>query len=160
MSTEENHTVAERLAELGLALPVAPTPVAAYVPSVRTGNLIVTAGQIPMADGALLAMGPVPSACSIEQAVAAARQCALNGLAVVAAELDGDLDRVKRIVRLGVFVASDPDFNGQPAVANGASELMLEIFGDAGRHARAAVGSVALPLGASVEVEMMVEVHP
>ncbi|MBT8486586.1 MAG: RidA family protein [Phycisphaerales bacterium] len=151
--------VANRLADLGLTLPAAPTPVAAYVPAVRTGNLVYTAGQIPMSEGALIATGPVPSAVGIEAAQTAARQCGLNALAVLANILDGDLDRVTRIVRLGVFVASDPGFTDQPKVANGASELMLQIFGEAGRHARAAVGSIGLPLGATVEVEVVAEVR-
>lgn len=151
--------IAVRLAELGLELPPAPAPVAAYVPSVRTGSLLIISGQIPIDGGALLATGPVPSVTSPDDATRAARRCVLNGLAVAAAALDGDLDRVARVVRVGAFVCSDPDFFGQPAVANGASELLVEIFGDAGRHARAAVGSVALPLGASVEVEMMLEVR-
>ncbi len=148
----------DRLRQLGLILPPAPAPVAAYVPSVRAGNLLFVSGQVPLLEGHLLASGPVPGEVSIGDAQAAARQCALNGLAVVAASLDGDLDRVRRIVRIGVFVASDPGFTDQPVVANGASELLLEVFGDAGRHARAAVGSVALPLGATVEVEMVVEI--
>jgi enamine deaminase RidA (YjgF/YER057c/UK114 family) len=152
------NTTQARLEQLGIALPTAPKPVAAYVPAVRTGNLIFVSGQIPMAQGKLLATGPVPSAISIDQAQAAARQCVLNGLAVIEQVMDVDLDNVRRIVRLGVFVCSDAGFTEQPTVANGASELLVQIFGDAGRHARAAVGSVALPLGASVEVEMLVEV--
>ena len=148
----------DALARLGLSLPAAPKPVAAYVPAVRSGNLIFVSGQLPMSSGQLLATGPVPSKVSVEEAQAAAKQCALNGLAVVADQLGGDLGRVRRIVRLGVFVQSDDRFDGQPKVANGASELMLEVFGEAGRHARAAVGTNALPLDASVEVEMLVEV--
>ncbi len=147
--------VSERLADLGLTLPKAPKPVAAYVPSVRAGDLIFVSGQIPMADGRLQATGPVPSAVSIEAAQQAARVCCLNALAVLADALEGDLGRLERIVRLGVFVQSDPGFTDQPKVANGASELLVELFGDTGRHARAAVGSVALPLGATVEVEMI-----
>lgn len=152
-------SVQQRLEELGITLPEAPKPVAAYVPAVRSGNLIFVAGQIPMSGGELLATGAVPAATSLERAQHAARQCALNGLAIVADLLDGDLDRVRRIVRLGIFVASEPSFTDQPKVGNGASELMHEIFGEAGRHARAAVGCIALPLGASVEVEMTVEVE-
>ncbi len=147
-----------RLKDLGITLPAPPKPVAAYIPFVRTGNLFYTSGQIPLLDGKLICTGPVPSAVSIDQARAAARQCALNGLAIVAGALDGDLNRVKRIVRLGVWVCSDPGFTDQPKVGNGASELLVEIFGEAGRHARAAVGSIALPLGATVEVEMLVEI--
>ena len=150
---------AQRLADLGLTLPDAPNPLAAYVPSVRAGNLVFVSGQLPFRDGQLIATGPVPSAISIEQAQQAARQCVLNALAVLADAVEGDLDRVRRIVRLGVFVASDPTFTDQPQVANGASELLQDIFGDLGRHARAAVGSVALPLGATVEVEMIAGVE-
>ncbi len=149
----------DALARLNLTLPPAPKPVAAYIPAVRTGSLIAVSGQLPMSNGALLATGPVPSKVSIEDAQKAAKQCALNALAVIADQLGGDLGRVVRVVRLGVFVQSDDRFDGQPKVANGASELMLEIFGEAGRHARAAVGTNALPLDASVEVEMMVEVR-
>ncbi len=149
----------DRLAELEITLPDAPKPVAAYVPSVRTGGLVFVSGQVPLRDGALMATGTVPSTTSVEAAVAAARQCGINALAVLKAELGGDLDRVQRIVRIGVFVASDSGFTDQPLVANGASELMLDVFGDAGRHARAAVGSVALPLDASVEVELVAEVE-
>ncbi len=150
--------ILRRLQEMGLTLPVAPRPVASYVPAVRVGRLIFVSGQIPIADGALIASGRVPSQVSLSEAQAAARQCVLNGLAVVAAELGGDLDRIHRIVRLGVFIASDPGFTDQPKVANGASDLLVELLGDRGRHARAAVGSIALPLGAPVEVEMVVEV--
>jgi enamine deaminase RidA (YjgF/YER057c/UK114 family) len=151
-------TVADRLAALGLALPAAPKPVAAYIPAVRTGNLVYVSGQLPFVDGALTATGPVPSRTSLEAAQAAARQCILNGLAILADQLGGDLDRVQRIVRVGVWVQSDPGFTEQPKVANGASELLQQLFGERGRHARAAVGSVALPLGASVEVELLAEV--
>ena len=125
----------------------------------RAGNLIYVSGQLPMSNGALLATGPVPSKVSVEDAQKAAKQCALNALAVIADQLGGDLSKVKRVVRLGVFVQSDDRFDGQPKVANGASEFMQEIFGEAGRHARAAVGTNALPLGASVEIELLVEVR-
>ncbi len=151
--------VLRRLADAGVSLPPAPRPIAAYVPSVRVGDLVFISGQIPMVDGSLTATGPVPSAVGVEAAAAAARQCVVNALAVLADALDGDLDRVRRIVRLGVFVASDPGFGDQSLVANGASELLMEVFGEAGRHARAAVGSVGLPLGATVEVEMLAEVR-
>lgn len=147
-----------RLAELGLKLPQAPKPVASYVPAVRAGDLVFVSGQIPMADGKLIAAGPVPSAVTVEEARRAARQCALNALAVLAANVEGGLDRVRRIVRLGVFVASDPGFTEQPKVANGASDLLEQVFGEAGKHARAAVGSIALPQGATVEVEMIAQV--
>jgi enamine deaminase RidA (YjgF/YER057c/UK114 family) len=132
--------------------------VAAYVPAVRTGNLIFVSGQVPFADGKLLCTGAVPSVVSIDQARLAARQCVLNGLAVVVDVMNVPLDQIKRIVRLGVFVCSDAGFGDQPKVANGASELLQELFGENGRHARAAVGSIALPLNATVEVEMVVEV--
>ena len=151
-------TVQQRLKEVGVSLPGAPKPVAAYVPAVRVGDLVYLSGQLPLLNGSLLATGPVPSAVSVQLAQEAARQCLLNALAVLADVLDDDLDRVRRIVRLGMFVACDPGFTDQPKVANGASELLIEIFGEAGRHARAAVGAVALPLGATVELEMIAEV--
>jgi enamine deaminase RidA (YjgF/YER057c/UK114 family) len=149
----------QRLVELGIALPTAPKPVAAYVPAVRSGNLLYVSGQLPMRDGKLLAVGPVPSAVGMELAVEAARQCGVNILAVAHAELGG-LDRVVRVVRLGVFVASEGSFTEQPKVANGASELMQAVFGEAGRHTRAAVGTNVLPLGASVEVDAILEFRP
>jgi enamine deaminase RidA (YjgF/YER057c/UK114 family) len=150
---------AAHLASLGIALPPAPKPVAAYIPAVRTGNLIFVSGQLPMRDGALIATGPVPSACSIDLARECARQCILNALAVVGDQLGGDLTRVVRIVRVGAFVQSDDGFTEQPKVANGASELLQQVFGEVGRHARAAVGTNALPLGASVEIDLVVEVR-
>src|SRR5262245_2791729 len=130
-------TTLKRLAELGLKLPAAPKPVAAYIPAVRSGKLIFISGQIPLADGHLICTGPVPSAASIENARQAARQCVLNALAVLADVMQVNLDHVNRIVRLGVFVCSDAGFTEQPKVANGASELLQEIFGERGRHARA-----------------------
>lgn len=148
----------QKLAELGFSLPAPAAPVAAYIPTKRTGNLLFVSGQVPFRDGKLVATGPVPSAVTLEAAQECARQCVLNGLAAVKASI-GSLDRVKSIVRVGVFVQSDAGFTDQPKVANGASELLVQIFGDAGRHARAAVGCNALPLGASVEVEMVVEVE-
>lgn len=159
MQHNPTSTITARLQQLGLQLPQAPKPVAAYVPAVRTGNLIIVSGQIPFANGKLICTGPVPSVVSIDSARAAARQCVLNGLAVLADLLDGDLEQIQRIVRLGVFVCSDAGFGDQPKVANGASELLQDIFGEAGRHARAAVGSIALPLNATVEVEMLVEMR-
>lgn len=146
-----------RLAELGLQLPTPPKPVAAYIPCRRTGNLLFVSGQIPMWGGNLMAGGPVPSKVSVEKAQECARQCVLNGLAAAKMEL-GSLEKIKQVVRVGVFVCSDAGFTEQPKVANGASELLVAIFGEAGRHARAAVGSVALPLGAPVEVEFLFEV--
>jgi enamine deaminase RidA (YjgF/YER057c/UK114 family) len=151
--------VAVRLAELGLSLPAAPRPVASYIPAVRSGGLVFVSGQVPFRDGKLMATGRVPSQVTPEAAREAAAQCALNALAILADHLGGDLDRVRRIVKLSVFVACDPDFPGQPQVANGASDLLVAIFGDAGRHARAAVGAPALPLGAPVEVEVVAEVE-
>jgi enamine deaminase RidA (YjgF/YER057c/UK114 family) len=147
---------ASRLRQLGLALPEAPKPVASYVPAVRTGNLVFVSGQIPIVDGALLATGTVPDSVSIEEAQGLARQCVLNGLAVFATET-GSIDRLKRVVRVGCFVASSPGFGGQPQVANGASDLLCAIFGEAGQHARAAVGSVGLPLNVPVEIEFLFE---
>lgn len=148
----------QRLAELGIELPATPRPVAAYVPGVRTGNLVFTSGQVSFAGGELTYQGKVGRELTLEQGREAARLCALNALAVVR-DLAGGLDRVKRIVKLLVFVNSAPGFADQPQVANGASELLLEIFGDAGRHARSAVGCSELPLNAAVEVEMVVELH-
>lgn len=152
-------TFHETLSSLGLTLPQAPKPVASYIPAVRTGNLVVISGQLPFKDGSLLATGPVPSAVSLEAAQQAARQCVLNGLAVLGDQIGGDFSRVVRIVRVGAFICSDNGFTEQPKVANGGSELLQQLFGEAGRHARAAVGTNALPLGASVEIEMLVEVR-
>ncbi len=146
------------LARLGLTLPTPAKPVAAYIPSRRVGNLLYISGQIPSKDGKLIAKGAVPGQVSLETAQACARQCILNALAVVLGEV-GSLSRVKQVVRVGVFVCSEPGFTDQPKVANGASELLVEIFGDRGKHARAAVGNIALPLGAPVEVEVLVEVE-
>lgn len=152
MSTPE-----ERLAELGLGIPEVAKPVAAYVPTVRTGNLVLTSGQLPMREGQLIATGKVGGEVSEEEAVECARQCALNALAAIRAEL-GSLSQIKRIVKVVAFVASTPDFTGQPQVANGVSNLLGEVFGEAGQHARSAVGVPVLPLDAPVEVEFMVEV--
>jgi enamine deaminase RidA (YjgF/YER057c/UK114 family) len=137
-------------------VPEVAKPVATYVPAVRSGNHVFTSGQLPMRSGQLLATGKVGGAVSVEQAVECAQQCALNALAAIRAEVP--LDQVTRIVKIVVFVASTPDFTGQPGVANGASELVGKVFGDAGRHARSAVGVAVLPLDAPVEVEMTVEV--
>jgi len=146
-----------RLAELGLTLPAVAAPVAAYVPAVRTGNLVWTSGQLPFVDGALPATGKVGAEVEAGRAQELARTCALNALAAIAAEI-GDLDRVQRVVKVVGFVASAPGFFGQPGVVNGASELLGQVFGDAGRHARSAVGVAVLPLDAPVEVEVVVEV--
>lgn len=149
--------VEDRLAEAGLSVPEVAKPVAVYVPAVRSGNHIFTSGQIPIAAGELLAVGKVGAEVDADTAYACARQCGLNAIAAVKAEL-GDLDLVKRVVKAVVFVASTPDFTGQPQVANGASELFGTAFGDAGVHARSAVGVTALPLDAPVEVELVVEI--
>ncbi len=146
-----------RLAELGLSVPSVVPPVAAYTPAVRSGSHVFTAGQLPMRDGELLATGKVGAGVSVEQATECAQQCALNAIAAVKSVVD-DLANVTRVVKVVVFVASTPDFTGQPGVANGASELLGSVFGDAGVHARSAVGVAALPLDAPVEVELVVEV--
>jgi enamine deaminase RidA (YjgF/YER057c/UK114 family) len=145
-----------RLAELGLEVPEVAKPVAAYVPAVRSGNHVFTSGQLPMRAGELITTGKVGGEVSVEDAVACAQQCALNALAAIRAEVP--LEQVVRVVKVVVFVASTPDFTGQPGVANGVSQLLGEVFGDAGRHARSAVGVPVLPLDAPVEVEMTVEV--
>lgn len=147
----------ERLHELGLAVPEVAKPVAAYVPAVQTGNLVYTSGQLPLRDGQLLMTGKVGAEVAVERAVESAQQCALNALAAVRS-VTGDLSAVRRIVKVVAFVASSTDFTGQPAVANGASELLGNVFGDAGQHARSAVGVPVLPLDAPVEVELIVEV--
>jgi enamine deaminase RidA (YjgF/YER057c/UK114 family) len=147
----------ERLEAMGLAVPDVATPVAAYVPAVRSGSHVYTSGQLPLRDGELICTGLVGAEVSPEQATECAQQCALNALAAVRAEI-ADLGAVARIVKVVVFVASAAGFTGQPQVANGASELLGEVFGDAGRHARSAVGVAVLPLGAPVEVELIVEV--
>lgn len=148
-----------KLADLGLTLPPAPKPVAAYVPAVLSGRTVFVSGQLPIRDGDLLATGPVPSSATIEQARAAAAQCALNALAVVDHLIASDWSRFQRILRVGVFVASDAQFRDQSKVANGASELLVELFGESGRHARVAVGVNVLPLGAAVEAEFTLEIH-
>ncbi|QCR43960.1 LysR family transcriptional regulator [Curtobacterium sp. SGAir0471] len=149
-------TVADRLAELGLTVPAVAAPVAAYVPAVVTGQYVYTAGQLPFVDGALPVTGKVGAGVDAETATAQARVAALNALAAVQSAA-GSLDRVTRVVKVTVFVASDPSFTGQPAVANGASTLVGDVFGDAGVHARSAVGVAVLPLDAPVEVELVVE---
>ena len=150
-------SVHDRLAELGLELPPVVPPVAAYVPAVRSGDLVFTSGQLPLRGGELLATGKVGAEVDPEQAAGCAQQCALNALAAAAAVVP--LDEVRGVVKLTVFVASDPGFTGQAGVGNGASHLMAEVFGDAGRHARSAVGVAVLPLDAPVEVEVVVEVR-
>jgi enamine deaminase RidA (YjgF/YER057c/UK114 family) len=150
-------TPEERLESLGLSVPEVATPVAAYIPALRTGNYVFTSGQLPMRDGQLTTTGKVGGDVSPEEAVECARVCALNAIAAVRSVI-GDLSQVKRIVKVVAFVASTPDFTGQPGVANGASELFGDVFGEAGQHARSAVGVPVLPLDAPVEVELIVEV--
>jgi len=147
----------QRLGDLGLSLPAVARPLAAYVPAVRFADLVYTAGQLPLVDGRLQAVGKVGADISVDEAVQCARIAALNGLAAVV-DLAGDLDVITRIVKVTVFVASAPGFTEQPLIANGASGLIGEIFGDSGRHARSAVGVAVLPLDAPVEVELVVGV--
>jgi enamine deaminase RidA (YjgF/YER057c/UK114 family) len=148
--------IESRLTELGLSLPEPPTPVAAYIPWRRSGNLLFISGQLPVRAGQLIAKGRVPHEVSMETALECARQCVLNALAI-AKGAAGSLDAIRQVIRVGAFVCCEPGFNDQPKVANGASELLVQVFADAGRHARAAVGSVDLPLGAPVEVEFLFE---
>jgi enamine deaminase RidA (YjgF/YER057c/UK114 family) len=150
MSAQEN------LKKLGITLPEAPAPVGSYVPGIRTGHLIMTSGQLPFADGALMYPGHVGAEVSLENARECAKTAALNALAI-AAQMAGGLDKIKRVVRVAMFVASAPGFHDQPKVANGASDLLVEIFGGAGRHVRAAVGVNELPLNSCVEVELTIE---
>lgn len=145
-----------RLKELGIVIPEVATPVASYVPAQVTGNILYTAGQLPFFDGALLATGKVGGEVTATEAIELARVCTLNALAAAQSVL-GSLDRITQIVKVNGFVASTPDFIGQPTVLNGASELLGEIFGDVGKHARAAVGVAVLPLDAPVEVELIIE---
>lgn len=152
------HDPEARLRELGLELPAVPEPAGAYVPATRAGTLVFTAGQLPLESGELLKTGKVGAAVSVEEAQAAARLCALNGLAAAAAEA-GSLNRISRVVKVTGFVASAPDFNAQAQVINGASELIGEVFGEAGLHARSAVGVAELPLDAPVEVEIVAELE-
>lgn len=149
-------SVTARLAELGLSIPAVAKPVASYVPATTAGNLVYTAGQLPFVDGQLPETGKVGAEVSADDAKAYARTAVLNALAAVETAI-GSVDRITRIVKLVVFVASAPDFAGQPGVANGASDTLVEIFGDAGRHARSAVGVAVLPLDAPVELELIVE---
>ena len=150
-------TATERLAELGLTLPPVAPPVAAYVPAVRTGSYVYTSGQLPLVDGKLQGVGKVGDGVTTDEAAALARIAALNALAA-AASVAGGLDAIARIVKVTCFVASDPSFTGQAQVANGASELLIEVLGDEGRHARSAVGMAVLPLDTPVEVELIAEI--
>ncbi len=150
-------TPEERIEELGIALPEAARPLAAYVPTVRSGNMVYVSGQVPLVEGKVAYTGRLgTNGLSLEDGVQAARRCAINVLAALKAEL-GELSRVRRIVKISGFVASEPDFTDQPKVINGASELFVEIFGEAGKHARSAVGMASLPLGVPVEIEAIVE---
>jgi enamine deaminase RidA (YjgF/YER057c/UK114 family) len=150
--------IEERLKDKNLTLPEAPKPVAAYIPAKQTGNLVFTAGQLPMVNGELISKGLLGQDVEIDEANKAARICTLNALAAIKGVI-GDLDRIKQIVRVVGYVASVPTFTQQPAVVNGASELLLEIFGENGKHARSAVGMAVLPLNASVEIELTVEIE-
>ena len=153
-----SNAIESRLAALGITVPAVPGPFGAYVPAKRAGNLVFIAGQLPMRDGKLLATGRVPSRCGIDDAKAAARQCVINALAAVRT-VEPDLGNLAGVVRVGVFVNSEPTFTEQPKVANGASEFLIELLGDAGKHARAAVGVSALPLDAAVEIEFVFELR-
>ena len=150
--------VESKLSELKLSLPDAPKPVAAYIPAKQTGNLVFTAGQLPMVNGELISKGLLGQDVEIDEANKAARICTLNALAAIKGVI-GDLDRIKQIVRVVGYVASVSTFTQQPAVVNGASELLLEIFGENGKHARSAIGMAVLPLNASVEIELTVEIE-
>src|SRR5215510_1857616 len=157
MNEGDENSASRRLAALGLTLPAVTLPLAAYVPAVRSGNFVYTAGQLPVVEGQLLATGKVGLDVGTQEAAALARTCALNALAAVVS-VTGRLSAIRRIVKVTAFVASAPDFTGQPQVANGASELLIEIFGEAGQHARSAVGMAALPMDSPVEVELIAEV--
>ena len=148
----------EKLKELGLEIPTPGAPAGAYVHAVKTGNLVYTSGQLPSKDGQFVATGKVPTDSSLEQAYEAAKQAALNALGAIKSEI-GDLDKIKRIIRINVFVNSAAGFTDQAKVANGASELLVELFGDAGKHTRCAVGMAELPLNVSVELDVIAEVE-
>ena len=147
-----------RINQLGLILPPAPSPVASYIPAKQTGNLVFTAGQLPVVSGELVSKGLLGQDVDVEEANRAAQVCTLNALAAIKGVI-GDINRIKQVVRVVGYVASIPTFTQQPAVVNGASELLLELFGEAGKHARSAVGMAVLPLNASVEIELTVEVE-
>ena len=150
--------IEQRLSELGITLPVPPAPVASYVPYTVSGKLVVISGQIPLENGKPHYIGKLGADISLEDGQAAARLCAVNLIAQLKAACGGDLDRVTRCLRLGVFVNATPDFTQQPEVANGASDFIVQVFGDNGRHARAAVGAGSLPRGVAVEVEGLFEI--
>jgi|TARA_B110000196_G_C21124786_1_gene655228 enamine deaminase RidA (YjgF/YER057c/UK114 family) len=153
-------TVRERIQDLGFTLPTPPSPVATYVPSTVCGNLLLTSGQIPMIDGVLQYKGSVPHDQPIEAAIKAAELCGLNTLAVASAALGGSLERIIGVVQLRVYVASNQGFTDQSLIANGVSDMMVAIFGEAGKHVRVAIGSIGLPLGATVEVEASFKISP
>jgi enamine deaminase RidA (YjgF/YER057c/UK114 family) len=157
VSEPKGATASERLAELGLALPAVAAPVAAYVPAVRTGSYVYTSGQLPLVDGKLQGTGKVGDGVAPAEAAALARIAALNALAA-AASVGGGIDSIVRVVKVTCFVASAPSFTGQAQVANGASDLLIAVLGDAGQHARSAVGMAVLPLDSPVEVELIAEV--
>lgn len=146
----------QKIQELGLTLPPVAAPAGAYLPAIISGNLVFTAGQIPLVDGKLMATGKIGAELTAEQGKEIAQRCALNAVAAVKSVI-GDLDRITRIVKVVGFVASTPDFTAQPTVINGASEFLQEVFGEIGKHARSAVGVAALPLDAPVEIELIVE---
>jgi enamine deaminase RidA (YjgF/YER057c/UK114 family) len=150
--------IQQRIEELGFTLPTSPTPVANYVSAIIVGNELRTSGQIPMSNGELLYKGSVPSEQSIENAVAAAQLCGLNAISVAKNTLNGDLDQILRVIHVRVFIASDSGFEGHSTVADGVSDLMVDIFGDQGRHVRVAMGSIGLPLGSTVEVEIVFQI--
>lgn len=158
MSEQTPTLPSERLAALGLTLPTPAKPVASYIPAKRTGSLVFVSGQVPFVDGVLAATGSVPGRVSVEQAIECARICAFNAIAAAAAEAGG-VDRIRSIVKVTVFVAAEVGFGDHPKVGNGASELFVEVFGEAGRHARDAVGCSGLPLDVPVEVDLVCEVE-
>ena len=149
--------IEEKLNEMGIEIPVAPKPLASYIPATKTGNLIFTAGQIPMVDGELKYKGKVGKEISLAEGIKAAELCTVNCLSVIKSEVK-NLDNIKRVIKVTVFVNSTNGFTDQPKVANGASDLLVKIFGDNGKHVRSAVGVNELPIDSSVEVEMIVEV--
>ncbi|RVT92568.1 RidA family protein [Sphingomonas crocodyli] len=153
-------TIEARLSELGIAIPAPAAPVAAYVPTVEVNGLLHISGQLPFREDGSFQKGHLGKDVSLEEGQEAAKRCAIMLIAQIKAALGGDLERVERIVKLGAFISSTSDFTDQPKVANGASELMLAVFGDAGRHARSAVGVPVLPLGAAVEIDAIVAVRP
>lgn len=157
MSTFSQGNVEQKILKMNLQIPELSKPLAAYVPAVQTGKLVFTAGQLPMVNGEIICKGILGEDVEIDQAYEAARICTLNALAAIKGVI-GDLDRIKQVVRVVGYVASVPTFTQQPAVVNGASELLLEIFGEKGKHARSAVGMAVLPLNSSVEIEIVVEV--